>query len=374
MRPIRLALLAVVLAGLAAAGVYRAWIAAQARTVVVLATVAETPVLTWAVGVVTREPRIEETIVAGRPSTVARPGGPGLWPALVFVNGVTARGRHHPDVQRLAEGLARAGYLVVVPDLPGLARGEITARTAEAAVATGLATAALEDAEDRRVGFLGVSVGGSLALLASEHPALAERVSVVGAIAPYTDLVDVVRLAMTGVHLVDGRAARFEADNFVSLVVGRSLAAGLEPGRDRRVLLAALPTVEEDPPLPLAVLDRPLRLGRAGRALVRVLRNRDPSRFQRLYRALPAVLRRKVARLSPVTRARRLQAPVEIATAPKDKYFPVAESRELAAAADGVRLTVTSSLDHAIPELSAGQIADLFRFDAFAVRVLRSAE
>jgi pimeloyl-ACP methyl ester carboxylesterase len=361
-KPARLALLAVFLAALAAAGVYRDWVGAQGRALVVVATVGETPVLAWAVGVATREPRVDESVVAGQPSTVARPGGSGPWPAFVFVNGVTARGRRHPDVQRLARGLARAGYLVVIPDLPGLAQGEITPRTAAATVAVGLATAALPDAEDRRVGFLGVSMGASLALLAAEDRALAHRVSVVGAIAPYTDLVDVVRLATTGVHLVDGKPMPFDADSFVSLVVARSLAAGLQPARDRLALLETLPTVEDDPPRPLAVLDhRRVARTAGGRGLVR------------LYRSLPASVRSSIARLSPIAGARRLRAPVEIASAPKDKYFPVAESRELQREAGGVRFTVTSTLDHAIPEPSPGQVLDLFRFDAFVVRVLREA-
>jgi hypothetical protein len=38
---------------------------------------------------------------------------------------VVTEGRELPEVCRLVEGLARAGYLGVVPDLPGLRRGEI---------------------------------------------------------------------------------------------------------------------------------------------------------------------------------------------------------------------------------------------------------
>lgn len=364
------AVLALLLAALVLAVVFRSWVGAQTRAVVVLSTTIETPLLTWAVAVVTAEPHVQDTVIAGVPSTLARPPGRGPWPAVVFVNGATDLGRHHPDVERLARGLARAGYLVVVPDPVGLARGEITLRTLAGTVAVARAVASRGDARGRRVSFVGVSVGTTLALLAAEEPTLARRVAAVAGIAPYTDLRKVVRLATTGSY----RSRRYDADPFVSLAVARSLAAGLPPGRGRRVLVAELRAVDDDDPHPLAGVRArpPARLGRASRALLGLLRNRDPRRFDVLYAALPGSMRAGVARLSPLTSAERLRAPVLLASAPHDKYFPLAESRSLIRAAGHGRLTVTRTLDHAIPEPSVGDVADLFRFDAFVVRVLHS--
>jgi pimeloyl-ACP methyl ester carboxylesterase len=180
----------------------------------------------------------------------------------------------------------------------------------------------------------------------------------------------VVRLATTGYY---GRR-RYDADPFVALAVARSLAAGLPPGRDRRVLVERLRRIDDDDQHPLAALHvRPAAdLGRPARALLSLLRNRDPRRFDTLYAALPASVRAGVARLSPLASAGRLEAPVLLASAPHDKYFPLAESRSLARAAGHGRLTVTSTLDHAIPEPSLGDVADLVRFDGFVVRVLHS--
>jgi poly(3-hydroxybutyrate) depolymerase len=145
LRPVRLVFLGLVLGGLVAAGVYRDWIRAQVRTVVVLATTIETPVLTWAVKAVTDEPVVTEVAVAGAPTTLARPDDSPPWPGVVFLNGATRRGRRHPDVQDLARGLARAGFLVLVPDLPGLPLGEITDRTVGGAVRVTRAAAARGD-------------------------------------------------------------------------------------------------------------------------------------------------------------------------------------------------------------------------------------
>ena len=346
----------------------RSWPAVQLQAVAVLATTEATPVLAWGVRAVTAEPRIQETRVAKAPSTLVRPGrGDGPWPAVVFVNGATREGRHHPKVQRLARGLARAGFLVVVPDLPGLALGKITLATVAATIDVAKATSEWSNVRDARVGFYGVSVGASLALLAAESPALADRVTIVGGEAPWVDMKRVIRLATTGYY--DG--ARYETDPYASLAIGRSLAAGLPRSRERTRLLTQLEAVDDDDPRPLAFLGGPYR-GGAGR-LVALLENDDPRRFEGLFLRLPVQVRKAVAALSPFREASRLTMPVELASAPRDKYFPPAESRRLADIAPNVRVTVTSTLDHAVPEISVADVADLLRFDGFVVRYLRLA-
>jgi len=351
--------------------VYRSWLDAQTAAVVVLATTSDTPVLGWLARSLTDDPRVAEVRIAGQEATLARPGHGKRWPAVVFVNGATERGHLHPDVQRLARGLARAGYLVVVPELPGLRRGEITLRTLAATVAVGRTTAARPDVQDGRVGLVGVSVGSSLALCAAEDGRLSGRVSAVAGIAPYADLEDVAMLATTGYVRIGGRLVPYDADDFVQLAVARSLAASLQARRDRERLvrrLAAIPNGRDDPLRGL----RTDGLGRQGRALVRLLLNRDSRRFETLWRGLPPAVVAAAQRLSPVGGLARLDAPVLLATSPTDKYFPVAESRRLAARSDRVRVTVTSSLSHAIPHPSLSSVGDALAFDAWVVRGLRA--
>ena len=70
------------------------------------------------------------------------------------------------------------------------------------------------------------------------------------------------------------------------------------------------------------------------------------------------------------TPASGLRAPVEIVTAPRDRYFPVDESRALAAASPLVRLTVPSLLAHATPRLHPRYLAELGQLNGFFVRAL----
>jgi pimeloyl-ACP methyl ester carboxylesterase len=354
------------LAALVPTLVYRSWIEAQSSAFVVLATTIDTPVLNWIARAATHAPDADETQIAGQDATVVRPGSGERWPAIVFVNGATERGHLHPEVQRLARGLARAHFLVVVPELPGLRRGAITLRTLSALVAVARATADRPDVRNGRVGFIGVSVGASLALAAAEDGALAGRVSAVAGIAPYANLREVTRLATTG-YIRTGRTLQgYDPDDFVLLAVARSLAASLPNVRERKRFVAQLARVPNERDNPLNDVTLP-----AG-PLADLLANDDPLAFDRLWQRLPRRMRAAADRLSPISRAGRLTMPVELASSPRDDYFPVAESRSLARSAPHVRVTVTDSLSHALPEPSFQGLGAALHFDGFVVRGLRS--
>jgi dienelactone hydrolase len=348
---------------------------AQVRAVIVLSTTLRTPLLSWAMRQLTDEPRIEEVEIAGSPATLARPGSNGPWPAIVFVNGATRLGRREPEVQDLARGLARAGYLVVVPDLGGLKEGALSDWTVEATVIVARAVAARPDVRGGRVGFVGVSLGGTLALLAAESPELAGQISLVAAIAPYTNLKEVIRLATTGYRRDGDLLIRYPTDPYVGLAVARSLAAVLTPNDVQRELVARLAEIGDDDPDPLAGFrtSPPSDLPPEAESVVALIANRDPRRFDELYAALPVGVRSAIAGLSPLARARQLQAPVELASAPQDKYFPVSQSRALVEKAPNARLTVTQAFAHVIPKPSLAHPLELVRFDGWVLRSLRDA-
>jgi pimeloyl-ACP methyl ester carboxylesterase len=320
-----------------------------------------------------RAPSIEEVAHGEIPITVVRPGARPPWPTLVFVNGATPDGRNHPIVRRLGLGLARAGFLVFVPELPGIGRGELTPATLRSTIELVTAAGNTPEALRGRVGLAGVSIGGSLALLAAAAPSLAERITVVACIAPFTDLANVVRLATTGVYRDGDRLVTYASPPFLLLGIARSLVGTLPCNPANELLASELRAVDPnfaDPLLPFR-MSGPLDDGAA--ALHALLANRDPERFDELYRALPVAARESVESLSPIRAASGLVAPVEIATAPHDTYFPVAESLALAGLNPRVTLTVTEALAHAAPTLTRAGLAGLVRLHLFFTRSLAAA-
>jgi pimeloyl-ACP methyl ester carboxylesterase len=355
---------------------YWSWVDAQARAIVVISSVLDTPVLTPAVEAVGEEPRLSSARVAGNPSLVVRPAGEGPWPAIFLVNGTVPEGRKLPAVRNLAEGFARAGYLVVVPDLPGLTEDRITPQTEDATTQVAREVSARPDAAGGKVALVGVSTGATLALLAAEDPALGGKISLVAGVAPYANIKTVLNVATTGHYRrPDGELVRYEATPFLSYVVARSLVATLPPGEDRRTLSAGLEAAGRESPHPLSGLRSRQTddLGPAARSVVRLLANRDPKRFEALYAALPDETRQELEELSPLAGRRRISSPVELATGPHDKYFPPSQSYALVRIAPERRVTVTGALDHAELNVSPEDIQALATFDGFVVRSLRMA-
>jgi pimeloyl-ACP methyl ester carboxylesterase len=355
---------------------YWSWVDAQVRAAVVISSVLEAPILTPGVEVVSGEPGIEDVSVAGNPALVARPAGEGPWPAIFLINGTVQKGRKLPEVRNLAEGFARAGYLVVVPDLPGLTEDRITPQTADATTQVTREISGRPDVEDGKVALVGVSTGATLALLAVEDPALKGKVSLVAGVAPYSNIKTVLSLATTGHYRrPDGELVRYKATPFLSYVVGRSLVAALPPGEDKRTLAAELERAGRESLDPLSGLRarRTGDLGPGAKSVVGLLANRDPERFDALYADLPEEVRHDLEELSPLAGAVTIRVPVELATGPHDKYFPTSQSYALERVAPQRRVTVTGALDHTKLEFSLGDIPAFATFDAFVVRSLRTA-
>jgi pimeloyl-ACP methyl ester carboxylesterase len=377
-RGLRLATLALLVALLVLVGTGWSYLDAQARAVAVLSSVMEIPILGSAVEVATGEPRLEDTAVAGNPALVARPAGAGPWPALFLVNGTVPEGRELPEIRRLAEGLARAGYLVVVPDLPGLREDAITPATAAEAAAVALNLSEWREARGEKVSLVGVSTGATLALLAAGEDDLEGRVALVAGVAPYADIRTVLCVATTGHYERDGRMVRYAAEPFLSYVSARSLISALPPGADRERLLAELDRVDRLDPDPLAGLrdlaaDEAQRHSPEALSVVELLANEDPGRFDELYAGLPAGVREDLEELSPVAQENEIEAPVELVSGPRDRYFPLTESYEILRFAPKGRLTVTGALDHAELTFSPERIREFWKMNLFVVRALSEA-
>jgi pimeloyl-ACP methyl ester carboxylesterase len=351
--------------------VFWTWIDAERRAVIVFAEASHTPVLSFAVDLATRVPHTEETTAAGAPATLVRPGGGHRWPAVLLLPGTVDQGRANVSVQRLARALARAGYLVVVPDLPGMTDGEVVEETVRSAVNAALDVAHRSDVRGGTVALAGAWAGGTLALLAAEDPLLAPRVSSVTAIAPWAAGPNLLRLATTGFVLTDGNLQPYRADPGLALFAARSLVAALGPGTDRDQLLQLLQGVPRGDPDPLRVV-RGLALDHlspGAAAVVSLLTNTHAPSFDSLYAALPQSLHAAIEHLSPLVGASQLQAPVEVATAPNDRFVPPAEARALRRASSLVHVTVTGAVRNGLPEPSLG---DALSANGFLVRALHA--
>jgi len=347
---------------------------AQIRALVLMAVVLDVPVLARVVRLLSPNPIVEMGEVDGVPVEILHPPDKRPRPAWIFVSGADPIRRQEPLVRRLATGLARAGFVVVVPDIPGLGDGTITSRTLSATEAVTRAACERDDVRGGRVALIGASTGAGLALLAAGHPELADRVSVVAAVAPFADLRKLLCLTTTGRYAEQDGFVMHDVTDLHRRVVARSLVAALEDDDDRDRLLADLSRIESHDLNPLDELPKHAgSVGADAQAVLALLGNRDPERYDELYEALPNAVKSFIADLSPLRVREGLGAQVEMIVPPSDVYFPIGEALALADSLPNVRLTVTPTMDHTRPTASLNRVKDFAAFAGFVVRGLKAA-
>jgi len=186
--------------------------------------------------------------VAG--ATVDRWSGGGRAP-LVLVHGYAPEGKDEPRVRAAAALLARAGFDVAVPTIPGLTRGRLRPDDVRPVIATLVA-------QSRPSVMIAVSVGAGPALLAAADPAVRDRVRAVLCLGGYASAVSLLRFFLTGEYAwgdIHGRVVHDPAivRAFVEANADLLDRSARETLADPARAAAALTT----PPLPVAeVLER----------------------------------------------------------------------------------------------------------------------
>lgn len=347
---------------------------AWARTFVLLAVVLDVPVLARLVRALTPAPRLESFTLGETPLEIVVPRGDGPWPAFHFVNGAHPERRREPIVQRVTHGLARAGFLVAVPDLPGLGDGELTPQTLRAALDVTELVTGRDDVREGRVALAGASAGAGIALVTAADERVGERISVIAAIVPFADVRRLACLATTSRYRANGSSQPYEVTALMRRVVARSLVTALPAGADRTALLDLLRAQDPDDLDALRCLAEPGReLGPEAASVAALLLNEDEERFDELFRELPAEFTGRLRDLSPAVHAPRVSARVEAIAPPDDPYFPLPEAEAVVQLLRDGRLTVTSVLDHTRPSLSLARVKDFARFLGWVKRCLGAA-
>jgi pimeloyl-ACP methyl ester carboxylesterase len=223
---------------------------------------------------------------------------------LVLVHGLAPDGKDDVRLAAAAALLARAGFDVAVPTIPGLTRLRLRPEDAAAVVST-IAR------QPSPAVVVGVSVGAGVAVLASAEPAVRDRVRLVVSLGGYASAAELVRFYLTGEY-----------------------AWGAVRGR-----------IAHDPDLVRLFLDANADILDASAR--RVLAAGDPAAVEASLRALSPALGTMLERLSPERVVRDLAAPLLLVHGRGDPAVPYTESLRLAAARGGdTRVVLVGVLGH----------------------------
>ncbi len=278
---------------------------------------------------------------------VYRPAAEGRHGGFVLLLGVKPFPKRHPALVRFADGMARAGAVVMIPEDTNLDAGRLDPAVEQGIEQSFLYLRQQPYVDAARLGFVGFSVGGSLELVTLEHAPLRDLAGFVNTFGSYYDaeafLIDVVSSSIE----VDGHQERWEADPLTRSVLALQVIESLPDPGDRAALSAAFLEGSSPERLDLGTLSP------AGAAAARLLLRVPRDEVGRLVDALPLALRARLRAISPSSNIAALRARLYVMHDVGDHYIPYTQSRELAAAAPPgtlVRSTEFNLFSHVLPD------------------------
>ncbi len=288
-------------------------------------------------------PAVEKLSVSSRGRRISAdlyiPRRKGQVVPLLIVHDAGTAGKADERIISLAGNLARAGFLVLVPDLEALRSFRLRLTDAEDIVQC---YRSLIRQEHVRAGgcILGFGFGAGPLLIAAADPRISGHVGTIAAFGGYGDLRSVLQYGLTGSYEYGGRSGRRRPDQAVRWTLAF-----------RNLDLIALPDEQETMQrimekqfrLETGDIPRLVRgLGPDGRAVYQFIRNSEPERFTPLYENLPTKLREYVHLMSPVRVVKSLKAELLLAHAEDDYQVPSTESQRIAdTVGDPGRVVVT---------------------------------
>lgn len=284
-------------------------------------------------------------------ASVERPAG-----AMLLVFGVNNLGRNHPAIERVADGLARTGVAVLVPDSRTLLQGRLEVGEIDGVVRAFQLLAARPEVDRARMGMVGFSVGGSLALLAAGDPRINGEVRWVNAFGAFADASSY--LASVSAHAYrssDGEPVAWTPTPLAREVFLRFMLDQVPEPDDRRLLEDALsaPVLDGERPAADPALRESLATP-AARSVHDLLARPTLDAAEGRIGAMPPGALAFIDAISPARHLEGIRADVHLMHETEDHHVPFVESRRLAAALDGTQLLAAHTefrlFDHVQPD------------------------
>lgn len=250
-------------------------------------------------------------------------------PAIVLVNGVVPEGRTYEPLVGFADGLARTGFVVLVPDALDYQNYRVFPEDIGALVRGFEVLQSRLSVDPNRVGFIGFSMGGSLALVAASDPEISEQVALVATIGAYYSLDAMLRAVTTStVQLSDGYEP-YEADSYVWLVTRNTLLSAIPEANDQEAMFHLFSFQTPDPDPEVLPTYRLAGLGAPARSVYALFVNRDPAAVSKLMDGVREAIPGAMESISPDAHIERLHAPVALLHDRGDLYVPAQESQRI---------------------------------------------
>lgn len=252
-----------------------------------------------------------------------RPAGSGRRAGVVLFLGAAQAGPDDPRVDRLADGLARSGFITLMCWSDAMRDGTIEPDDLDLLVAAFEHLSRRPEVDPARTGFASFCVGASYALVAAARPSIAERVSFVAAFGPFYAGRDMLRAMATNQAFSEGSSREWrvawQKHTDSRFQYERVLLDALEDEAERGRVADAFQQAAPEPE----------GLSPAASAVYRLLPGAPFDGSERLIEQLPSPLLARMDRVSPRGQLDGLRAEVLVIHSTGDELIPVEESRRL---------------------------------------------
>jgi acetyl esterase/lipase len=259
--------------------------------------------------------------------------------AMVLVPGAAVLGRDEPRLKALARTFARAGFVVLVPELPELRHLALSLADADRVAAAVRQLRKSKPAEP--LGVAAVSYAVAPAMIAALQDDLLGKVKFVVGIGGYRDAEAAIRFVTTGTFRPIGEAREFQMkpNNYGRWAFVLANAGRLDDTKDASLLYEIARLRFRDPDADVAPIAA--KLGPEGRAVLALVENRDPEAVTPLVGALPERVRREIDGLNlALYDLSKFKGDLILVHGRGDQLVPYSESQALAAAASNAHASL----------------------------------
>ncbi|MEE8519542.1 MAG: hypothetical protein V3S98_10500, partial [Dehalococcoidia bacterium] len=271
--------------------------------------------------------------------------------AVVLFLGVNPAGRDDERVVNLASGLARAGFVVLVPWSRNMIEKRVDPEDIDMLVAAFQHLGTLDYVDPDRIGGGGFCVGSSMVAVAAADPRIRDNVAFVNFFSGFYDARDYLVQLSARQSFYRGASETWEPDSLALEVFAKLLIEGLEDDGERELLGGHFADGER------LSSEQTKGLTPAGDAVYRLLSGTGLAEARELLSSLPPDVQTVMDALSPSLHVQDLSARLLIMHDREDDLVPVEESRRLADATadrEGVRYTEFSFFQHVDPTERVG--------------------
>lgn len=249
--------------------------------------------------------------------------------AILLTHGIIEDGKDDPRLIRFAYSLARAGFVVFVPDLKGMKSFRILFSDVDDIVASFRHLASLKDIVDEtKMGLMGFSYAAGPTIMAAADPALQSRVKFVVSFGGYYDPVNVIRFITTGAYEYGDEKGFLQPEPYGKWVFFMNNVDYVENDKDRKVLREIFKNEQMNAAADVASLLA--QLTPQGKSLYDLLINKDPARVEGLVKKIDPRVQDFLRKLSMATVVPSVGARFIIGHGSTDPLIPYTESLRLA--------------------------------------------